>query len=214
MEYSGTKELDALNNSLNNSIKHAANYSIDQITHAIQKDFTKKIYEISDFIMGEYKKVAYITFQKVFFENYGKNYDVNSLNNSLNFSIDSNLIPSVSYDKYVFRIDGNLYNDKRAFNQNARNQGSFANLIEADEIEALEEIEEFGISEYLDNPYDYATEEMELIEDRKVFKPKKLIKEVSEVYKEAEVETKKEFLKKYKYVIKPYIRSKYGVNLI
>jgi hypothetical protein len=59
--------------------------------------------------------------------------------------------------------------------------------MDMDEVIALEEIEFEGTNIYLDNPYEWATEEMGLIEDGKVFKHRALIHEPKQVYKEAEI---------------------------
>ena len=147
-------------------------------------------------------------------QEYGKNYDVNSLNRSLRFTIDDTLRPSLSYEAKDFTLKSDFDKEKRAFNQNARIEGSFNRLMDFNELDAMEEMEFYGLDFDMDNPYDYAVEEMDNIDDDiQVFRRSKIIEEPKEVYKEAETATMSNFLVQYEKVLKPLFYKKYGIML-
>ena len=203
MKYTGYNELDSTLKNLKTKMAHICDSAILKLRQELNSNTPKIIKSISAEILGSYKMIVYQEFQLVFYKNYGRNYDVNSLNNSLRFYIDNNLHPYVDYDVSKLIITGIFKNNPRNFNQNARIEGSFGRLMEIDELDAIQEIEFEGDNFYLDNPYDWATEEAGQIEDRKVFRHKTVIHEPKQVYKEAEAQANEVFFGYFNGVLRP-----------
>ena len=213
VEFTGIQELDNASRNLKQSLYHITDTLSKEVQQQVHTITANVIQSIKNEMLGSFQAICYEEFQKVFYKYYGNNYDINSLNNSLSFYIDDNLRPYLSYIKKDFTIAPHFIENKRTFNQNARIEGSFGRLMDFDELEAMEEMDFYGLSFATDDPYDYATEEMEPPEDYRVFKNKKILLNPDEVYKKAENAALMAFKIEYEKYLKPYFRKKYGIIL-
>ena len=209
MVHVGTREIEA---AYNNYYKQAVRI-LDKISNELKnqelKKITTTIMSVKREILSLFQVVCYETFQSVFYDCYGKNYDVNSLNKSLIFFIDDNLRPHVSYDIKMFNIKKDFNEDKRKFNQNANIEGSFGRLMDFEVLDAIEDMDFYGLSLQEDSPYDWAVDGTSEVEDAKVFKWGKLVVEPKEAYREAQALSIERFLLEYEKTLKPSLKKRY-----
>lgn len=209
MVHIGTREIEA---AYNNYYKQAVRV-LDKFSDQLKKQETQKIkstiMQVKREILSLFQVICYETFQSVFYDCYGKNYDINSLNKSLMFFIDDNLRPHVSYDIKMFNIKKDFNEDKRKFNQNANIEGSFGRLMDFEALDAIEDMNFYGLSLEEDSPYDWAIDKTSEVEDAKVFKRGKLMVEPKEAYREAQALSMEKFLLEYEKILKPSFKKRY-----
>lgn len=198
-EHKCKQEIEALKRTLAQKVDQHLSYSLP----LIKKD-----------IMGFFQVIAYQEFQEVFYRHYGRNYDVNSLNKSLSFYIDDNLQPHITYNVTNFYIKSDFDNDKRNFNQNANIEGSFDRLMDFEYLDAIEDLDFFGLSIGEDSPYEWATEDVSEIDNRNVFRRTQMKKifNPKEIYEEAKAKTMESFRMQYTTILKPKLIKKYSIK--
>lgn len=211
MVYTGTKDSDNTIKNYQQLLKRKLEPKVDAINKQLRQDIPKIIMEAKNEILGVFQIVAYEQFQLTFYKYYGNNYDVNMLNKSLSFSIDDRLQPHLTYEIKDFYLDTDFSNDKKAFNQNANIEGSFGRLMEFDVLDAMEDIDFFGLSLQEDSPYDWVSEEESEPSNREIFKKKRKIFNPSEIYKEAYANTMEEFDIQYQKMVLPKINKKFNL---
>ena len=211
MVYTGTKDSANTIKNYQQLLKRNLEPKVDAINRQIRQDMPKIIGEIKNEILGVFQVVAYKEFQLTFYKYYGNNYDVNMLNKSLSFSIDDRLQPHLTYNTKDFYLDTDFSNDKKAFNQNANIEGSFGRLMEFEILDAVEDIDFFGLSLQEDSPYDWVAESETEPTNRNVFRKKRKIFNPSEIYQEAYANTMEEFDAQYKVMILPKLRKKFNL---
>lgn len=211
MVYTGTRDSENTIKNYQQILKRKLEPKVRAINKQLRQDMPKIIMEAKNEILGVFQIVAYEQFQRTFYKYYGNNYDVNMLNNSLSFSIDDRLQPHLTYTVKDFYVDTDFSEDKRAFNQNANIEGSFGRLMEFDVLDAMEDIDFFGLSIYEDSPYDWVAEEETEPSKRDIFRKKRKIFNPSEIYKEAYANTMEEFDVRYQTMLLPKINKKFNL---
>lgn len=214
--YTNLNDMENDKNTLERKLRSIVNITSKKVYQEFKKSFPQKIMKIKSEILGSFKVIVYSTFQKVFYEEYGNNFDVNALNNSIVCMIDDNLRPYLSYEVIDFNSSDNYNKDKRAFNQNAKIDGSFRNFMNIDEINSVDEADYFGMNvEEINSPYEYAQTETTMAElaKKKVFSGNSYRRPPKEVYQEAEIQAYQDFFEQYDKKIKPHIKTYYGITL-
>lgn len=211
MVYTGTKDSTNTIKNYEQLLKRKIQPKVDAINKQLRQDVPKIIREMKNEILGVFQVVAYKEFQLTFYKYYGNNYDVNILNKSLSFSIDDKLQPHLTYETKDFYLDTDFSNDKRAFNQNASVEGSFGRLMEFEILDAVEDIDFFGLSLQEDSPYDWVAEHETEPKNRDIFKKKRKIFNPSEIYQEAYANTMVQFDIQYQKILLPKINKKFNL---
>lgn len=214
-EHVGTAQVENDKKNYEKKAQQALDVVKKNLQEKIKQQVPEMMRQIKNELMGFFQVVAYWEFQLVFHKHYGKNYDVNSLNKSLRFYMDDNLCPHVKYDAKSFYIKTDFDVDRRSFNQNANIEGSFDRLMDFESLDAVEEMNFFGLSIGEDSPYDWATSDASVVSNRKVFSRthKSKLRNPKEVYEEAEANTMQAFWSNYERILKPRIISKYKLKL-
>lgn len=213
MPFTGIAELDNARRNMITKINNAFDNMVRLINQQVRRDMNVTMYKMKSEILGVFQATAYEQFQLVFYKYYGKNYNVNAVNNSLSFYIDEKLYPHLSYKVENFIIEKDFAADERTFNQNARIEGSFDRLMDYEELEAMEDIDFFGLSFAENNPYDYATEDVAELDDYRVFQNRKILVEPKQIYQEAETATLEKFHYQFEKILKPAFAKKYKIFL-
>lgn len=211
MVYTGTKDSDNTIKNYQQLLKRKLAPKVDAINKQLRQDISKIMMEAKIEILGVFQIVAYKEFQLTFYKYYGNNYDVNMLNKSLSFSIDDRLQPHLTYKTKDFYLDTDFSNDKKAFNQNANIEGSFGRLMEFEVLDAMEDIEFFGLSLQEDSPHDWVVEDETEPRNRDIFRKKRKIFNPSEIYQEAYANTMAEFDAQYHTMILPKLIKKFNL---
>ena len=207
----------ALLNRIQNIVENKLKYIANQIVQNQQY----KMQQIKMEINISFQNIINITFQRVFTETYGNNYDINSLYNSIFFNFGNDLRPNFSYNKNLFQFNTTLKKDERAFNQNARKYGTFKETLDYDYDFYTQETEDLFFSSFDSTPYDDAIDEVDIenINDYNIFSPYNKMNQqggyasLDETYIKAQQEALQEFEKEYNVHIKPQILKKYGIKL-
>ena len=81
-------------------------------------------------------------------------------------------------------------------------------------LEAVEELDFFGLSIGEDSPYSWATDDVSEVSNRRVFNRnhKKKIFNPKEIYEEAIAQTMEVFWNQYESILKPKLLNKYGLK--
>lgn len=211
MVYTGTKDSANAIKNYEQLLKRKLQPKVDAINKQLRQDMPKIIREMKNEILGVFQVVAYKEFQLTFYKYYGNNYDVNILNKSLSFSIDDKLQPHLTYEIKDFYMDTDFPNDKKAFNQNANIEGSFGRLMDFEVLDAIEDLDFYGLSLSEDSPYDWAVDEITQPEKRNIFRKKRKIFNPSEIYQEAYANTMAQFDIQYQKIILPKIKKKFNL---
>lgn len=200
MEFTGITAIDEANRVLEQKMNQMVDSFMARVSTQITQQFEKRRQQMYMEAITSYKIIVYNTFQECFYKRYGNNYDINSLNNSITIKVDpNNLRPYLSYDISKLQIKYDFDKDAREFNQNANIEGSYQRLLDATELEAMDEIDFYAISEEeYSSPYEYAEMEMEEPENYKIFHGQRKIYQPAEVYKEALATANERLLAQYK----------------
>lgn len=215
MEYVGTSQIENTKRNYEKKLQQQFNIILKKNKEKLNQQIPNIVNSIKNEIMGFFQVVAYQEFQLIFYKHYGHNYDENSLNKSLSFYIDDRLQPHVTYDVKNFYIKSDFDADRKSFNQNVNVEGTFDRLMEFNALDAVEELEFFGLSIGEDSPYSWATDDISEISDKKVFSRnhKNKIFNPKEIYEEAVAKTMEVFWSQYETFLRPKLLRKYGLKL-
>lgn len=209
MDYVGIKDIESTYNNYSKQAEIILSKVVKQLKDEKIKEIKTTFVSVKREILSFFQMICYEEFQRVFYNHYGKNYDVNSLNKSLMFFVDDDLRPHVLYDPKNFIIKEDFNKNKKSFNQNANIEGSFGRLMEFDALESIEEMGFYGLSLQEDSPYDWAVDGVAEIEDARVFNRGRLVVEPKEAYREAEASSIKKFFLEYEKTLKPSLKKRY-----
>lgn len=187
-----------------------------EVTQQAQINLIKAQHELT----GYMKTIVLTTFNQVFLETYGYNFNSESLNNSIECVIrivGGELHPDIICNKNLFQMDYSIQRDTRDFNDNVTKE-NFDRLLDMVELDIMEEDGE--LTEY-ESPYDIAIDEIGVnhLDNDKIFSPINKsqrqggFKSIDATYNKAKIQALQNFLAEYNRYLKPKLAKEYNIKL-